>query len=205
MTAANAGRAGKGVDADDENLLVERARAGEADAYRALVRAHQDAAVRLAATVSGRWEDPEAVVQDAFVKAYRSLDRFRPGGVFRPWLFAIVVNEARNARRSGQRRRRHTERAARRDPALAVVPSPEADVIAAEHRRQLLAAVQRLPRRQRETVACRYLLDLSEAQTAAVLNVARGTVKSRLSRALRTLRADLAGSDAEPVHGGDRR
>jgi RNA polymerase sigma-70 factor (ECF subfamily) len=170
---------------------VERARRGDLDAYQVLVRLHQDAAVRLASTVSGGWGDPEAVAQEALVKAYRALGRFRPGAPFRPWLFRIVVNEARNARRSGQRRRQLVERL-RHDIPPRVATSAEAVTLDADERRQLIAAVQRLPRRQREAIACRYFLELSEAETADVLGIARGTVKSRLSRALDALRADLA-------------
>lgn len=183
---------------------MERARAGDADAYRTLVRAHQDAAVRLAATVSGSWEDPEAVVQDALVKAYRGLRRFRRGAPFRPWLLAIVVNEAHNARRGAQRRWRLAERAARSELHSAA-PSPEDDAVRADRADRLLTAVQRLPRHQRDAVACRYLLELSEAETAVVLGVARGTVKSRVSRGLRALRDDLAMTDSAPASGGDRR
>jgi RNA polymerase sigma factor (sigma-70 family) len=151
---------------------------------------HQDAAVRLAATVSGGWGDPEAATQEALVKAYRALGRFRQGAPFRPWLFRIVVNEARNARRSGQRRRQLVEHL-RHDLPQAPA-SPETVLLDADERRLLVAAVQRLPRRQREAVACRYFLELSEAETADVLGIAPGTVKSRLSRALRMLRAELA-------------
>lgn len=160
--------------------------------------------MRLAATISGTWEDPEQVVQDAFVKAYRGLGRFRRGAAFRPWLLAIVVNEAHNARRGAQRRWRLAERVARRETSP-VAQSPEHDALAADRAHRLLVAVQRLPRHQRDAVACRYLLELSEAETAAVLGIARGTVKSRLSRALRALRDDLATAEAEPATGGERR
>lgn len=194
-----------GVGLEDEAVLVDRARAGDPDAYRTLVRPHQDAAVRLAATVSGNWEDPETVVQDALLKAYRGLGRFRSGAAFRPWLFAIVVNEAHNARRGAQRRQRLAERFARRDRPHAVVASPEADALEADERNRLLAAVRRLPRHQRAAVACRYFLELSEAETAQVLGVAQGTVKSRLSRALRLLRDDLARPDPTIAAGGDHR
>jgi len=175
---------------DDEAALVERACRGDLEAYQALVRMHQDAAMRLAATVSGGWGDPEAATQEALVKAYRALDRFRRGAPFRPWLLRIVVNEARNARRSGQRRRRLAEHL-RHDLPPPAPASPEAVLLDADERRLLVAAVQRLPRRQCEAVACRYFLELSEAETAEVLGIAPGTVKSRLSRALRALRADL--------------
>jgi RNA polymerase sigma-70 factor (ECF subfamily) len=151
---------------------------------------HQDAAVRLAATVSGGWGDPEAAAQEALVKAYGALSRFRPGAPFGPWLFRIVVNEARNARRSGQRRRQLVERLGH-SMAPHSTTSPETALLDADERRLLVAAVQRLPRRQREAVACRYFLELSEAETAEVLGIALGTVKSRVSRALRKLRDDL--------------
>ena len=182
---------------NDEAALVERARGGDLDAYQVLVRMHQDAAVRLAATVSGGWGDPEAATQEALMKAYHALGRFRQGAPFRPWLFRIVVNEARNARRSGRRRRQLAERL-RHDLAPPTTTSPERQLLDADDRQVLIAAVQRLPRRQREAIACRYFLELSEAETAEVLGVARGTVKSRLSRALERLRADLAATDASP-------
>ena len=128
------------------------------------------------------------------MKAYGALRRFRPGAAFRPWLLAIVVNEARNARRSAQRQHRLAERLAIEPEAAGT--SPETVVLDDVERRLLLAAVERLPRRQREALACRYLLELSEAETAAVLRIPRGTVKSRVSRALRMLRADLTETDA---------
>jgi RNA polymerase sigma-70 factor (ECF subfamily) len=175
---------------NDEAALVERARHGDLEAYQVLVRMHQDAAVRLAATVSGGWGDPEAAAQEALVKAFGALSRFRPGAPFGPWLFRIVVNEARNARRSGQRRRQLVERLGH-SMAPHSTTSPETALLDADERRLLVAAVQRLPHRQREAVACRYFLELSEAETAEVLGIALGTVKSRVSRALRKLRADL--------------
>ena len=71
------------------------------------------------------------------------------------------------------------------------VPSPEAALLDSERRDQLLAAIERLPEGARETIACRYLLELSEEETAAALDCPRGTVKSRVSRALDRLRVEL--------------
>ena len=88
---------------DDDGTLVDRARAGDVGAYELLVEQHQDIAVRVAALMCGAADAPD-VTQEAFVKAWRALDRFRPGAPFRPWLLAIVANEARNARRSAGRR-----------------------------------------------------------------------------------------------------
>jgi RNA polymerase sigma-70 factor (ECF subfamily) len=125
------------------------------------------------------------------VKAWYALGRFRSGAAFRPWLLAIVANEARNRRRSAARRERLTLRAAAQDRPGDAVPSPEAALLAGEERGHLLEAVNRLSDEHRLAIACRYFLDLSEEETAAALGVRRGTVKSRLARALARLREEL--------------
>src|SRR5438034_1213640 len=134
---------------------------------------------------------PEIDASDGFVKAYRALGRFRRGAELRPWLLRIVANEARNRRRSAVRRERLTLRAATEDRPGDAVPSPEAALLTREAQEQLLAAVERLSDDHRDAVVCRYLLDLSEAETATALGIRRGTVKSRLSRALEQLREEL--------------
>jgi len=154
------------------------------------VTAYQGIAFRTAYVVAGNAADAEEATQDAFVKAYRALWRFRAGAAFKPWLLRIVANEARNRRRSAGRRSALALRAAQ-EPSGEAAPSPEAALIGAERREELIAALNRLPDADREAIACRYFLDLSEAETAAALGIRRGTVKSRLSRALERLRAEL--------------
>src|SRR4029077_10773432 len=83
----------------EDSELVERARRGDEDAYEELVRAYQGIAFRTAYVIAGSASDAEEAAQEAFVKAYRALGRFRPGSPFRPWLLQIVANEARNRRR----------------------------------------------------------------------------------------------------------
>jgi RNA polymerase sigma-70 factor, ECF subfamily len=161
---------------------------GDVDAYASLLATHHGPARRLAAALCGSG-DADEVAQDAFVKAWYGLGRFRPGAEFRPWLLRIVANEARNRRRSTGRRagyalRFATDRAAAPGEAA---PSPEAAVLVAEARRSLVAALATLPHRLRDAVACRHLLGLSEAETAEVLGVPRGTVKSRTARGLARL------------------
>jgi RNA polymerase sigma factor (sigma-70 family) len=179
----------------DESELVARARRGDRDAYEELVHAYQGIAFRTAYVVAGNAADAEEAAQDGFVKAYRALWRFRAGADFKPWLLRIVANEARNRRRSAGRRSALALRAAQ-EPTGEAAPSPEATLLGAERRGQLLAALNRLGEQDREAIACRYFLDLSEAETAAALGVRPGTVKSRLSRALERLRAELG--DEEP-------
>jgi len=126
------------------------------------------------------------------VKAYRALGRFRAGEPLRPWLLAIVANEARNRRRAAGRRAALALRAAGEGrPSGESAHSPEAALLAGERRAELLDGLGRLGERDRTVIACRYLLELSEAETAAALGVRPGTVKSRLSRALDRLREEV--------------
>jgi RNA polymerase sigma-70 factor (ECF subfamily) len=106
-------------------------------------------------------------------------------------LLAIVANEARNRRRAEGRREGLALRAAHELPSGGAAPSPEGRILAAEERAGLLAALERLRDEDRLVLSCRYLLDLGEEETANVLSVRRGTVKSRTSRALERLRAEL--------------
>jgi RNA polymerase sigma factor (sigma-70 family) len=176
---------------EDETELVELARRGDLRAWETIVRTHQGIAFRTAYLLSGSAADAEEAAQDAFVKAYRALGRFRRGAPLRPWLLRIVANEARNRRRAAGRREVLALRAAVEVRPGDAVPSPEAALLAGESRARLLEAVERLSDEHRDAIACRYLLELSEEETAAALGIRRGTVKSRLARALERLRAEL--------------
>jgi len=174
-----------------EEELVERARAGDAAAFAALVREHQEIAFRTAYLITRNAADAEDAAQAAVVKAHAALRRFRRGAPFRPWLLAIAANEARNRVRSRARRDALALRAAHEVPSGDAAPSPEGALLAAEERETLLAALDSLPDDHRLVLALRYLLDLGEEETAAALGVRRGTVKSRTARALERLRAQL--------------
>jgi RNA polymerase sigma factor (sigma-70 family) len=179
-----------------EHDLVERARAGDPGAYAALVRGHQEIAFRTAYLITGNAADAEDAAQEGFVKAYRALGRFRAGEPLRPWLLTIVANEARNRRRSAGRRAALALRAAGEEhPSGEAAPSPEAALLAGERRAALLAALSRLRDDDRLVIGCRYLLELTEAETAAALGIKPGTVKSRLSRSLERLREELGDPD----------
>jgi RNA polymerase sigma factor (sigma-70 family) len=179
------------VDRPLDEELVERARRGDLRAWETIVRRYQGISFRTAYVLAGSAADAEEAALDGFVKAYRALGRFRRGAPLRPWLLRIVANEARNRRRSAARRERLALRAAAEDRPGDAVPSPEAALLAREERERLLAAVERLADDHRDAVACRYLLGLSETETAAALGIRPGTVKSRLARALERLREEL--------------
>jgi RNA polymerase sigma-70 factor (ECF subfamily) len=165
---------------------------GDERAFEDLVHAYQGIAFRTAYLLSGSAADADEAVQVGFVKAWRALPRFRPGAEFRPWLLRIVANEAHNRRRSTKRREALTLRAASSaDASGGAVPSPEATVAEDEQRQALLVAVNRLDERDRDVLVCRYFLELGEEETADVLGVRRGTVKSRTARALARLRVEV--------------
>lgn len=183
----------------DDDTLVEHARAGDADAFAGLVLRHQEIAFRVAYLVVGDPNEAEDATQEAFIKAFYGLRTFRQGAPFRPWLLEIVANQARNQHRSQRRRGAAmlrailTERATSPPSAHA---SPEVDVVTREQYQEIRRALGRLRDDDQLVVAYRYFLDLSESEMASVLGCARGTVKSRLSRALERLRTILEGQDA---------
>ena len=204
-----------GRDADPaEAALVERARHGDATAFGELVTMHQASAFRVAYVLTGSTAEAEDAAQEAFVKAYLALHRFRPGAPFRPWLLTIVGNEARNRLRARGRREGVADRAlaAIRGGATrattdgsprpaAAAESPELQVLVGETQAEVRAALGRLGDDERRVVACRYLLGLSESETCAALGIPAGTAKSRLHRGLRRMRDSLeaAGVTLEAV------
>lgn len=154
---------------------------------------HQGIAFRTAYLIAGNAADAEDAAQSGFVKAWYAVGRFRAGSPFRPWLLQIVANEARNKRRAEGRRTQLAVRAAADPTSGDAAPSPETTLLAAEQREQLLLAVNALREEDRLAIGCRYFLELSEEETAAALGWPKGTVKSRLSRALARLRESMDG------------
>jgi RNA polymerase sigma-70 factor (ECF subfamily) len=188
----------EGRPLDDESDLIERAKRGDGDAVEGLVRRYQDVAFRVAYLITGDAEEAKDAAQSAFIKAYYALPRFRTGAPLRPWLLRIVANEARNRRTAAGRHPTLALSAAVDRPSGDAAPSPEEAALADERRRALLAAVTGLREDERLVIAYRYFLDLSEAEMADALDIPRGTVKSRLSRALARVRGRLV----EPSVGG---
>jgi RNA polymerase sigma factor (sigma-70 family) len=174
------------------------------DAYAVLVAKYTVRAHR-AAFLLGAGNEADDVVQEALVKAYRHLSRFRAGEPFGPWLLRIVANETKNLTRSRRRRADLAVRLSALEGGLAATADPQGplgEVLAGERRGVLLKAVDALPDKERKAVVCRYFLELSEAETAQVLGWPRGSVKSRTFRALKRLREHLV--PAVPGEGGAR-
>lgn len=172
---------------DDERGLAERARHGDERAFAELVGRCAPSAQRVATIVLGTLDGADDVVQDATIRSWRAITGLDPQRGFRSWYLRAVANTARNDRRSRGRRARL---------ALRAVPDtnpadPEATVVTSEERRVVLHALNRLDAADRLIIALRYFEDLPVSEVAHVLDCPEGTVKSRLSRAMTRLRAEL--------------
>ena len=185
-----------GTSVDDDRSLVARARKGDERAFDQLVQRHKGVAYRAARSLGGV-EDVDDIVQDAFIKVHRRLDRYDPDRPFRPWLMAFVANEASHRRRSRARRQNLAERFSS-SPATSE-STPEDEALVAADRRKLWQALQDLSEKDRRVIVYRHLLEMSEIETAAAIGCPVGTVKSRLARALKRLRVIL--SEASDHHG----
>lgn len=178
--------------ADDE--LVRRIRAGETDAFAELVRRSRRDGYRLARRILRTHEDADDALQEAYVKAFKALDRFEDGRAFGPWFSTIVARTALSALR--QEKRRAT--ASLDDPApegnvpLAErVADPEQDPALLEQWLLAERAFEALSDEHRAILALRVDADLSYADIATALGIPIGTVMSRLARAREALLEEM--------------
>ncbi len=177
----------RGCRASPELAAVQRARAGDDQAFEALVRAYRDRILTLCHRIVGDRDAAEDVAQQSFVRAYQQLSRFRGEASFSTWLYAIAVNEARGYLRSRGRREART-----RTVAETARCQQELRTTARPSSAPMTALLLQLPDREREALALFYLGDLSVAEIAGALRAPEGTVKSWLHRGRERLR-QLAG------------
>jgi RNA polymerase sigma-70 factor (sigma-E family) len=163
---------------DGSNGAMDR----EMDASQAVTAIYQRHALgltRLAFLMLGDRQTAEDVVQEAFCGLYRAWDRMSDHAHALGYVRASVLNGSRSALRRSRR--------VPRPLAVPAAASAEATVLAGERQRETVAALRRLPARQREAVVLRYFAELPEQETAVAMGVSRGTVKSTTSRALAAL------------------
>jgi RNA polymerase sigma-70 factor (ECF subfamily) len=166
-----------------ERAWVRGARAGRVEDFDALFRHHWPRAYRAAYLVVHDAAAAEDIAQEAFLAAIRSLDRFDARRPFGPWLHRIVVNRAIDWARA------RTLRAETGGEALAREAAPEAGHAGLPDR--VLAGIRALPPDQRAVIVLRYVLEYTPGEIAGLLELPRGTVNSRLRRALDALGAEL--------------
>jgi len=204
------GPGGKGGVLGEEALPAELA-ADLAGTFERLVLAYQARLYRFALRLSGSPRDAEEIAQDAFVRAYRALERYPPERVralaLKPWLYQIALNVTRNRVRGKRPRLVPLEATDRRDgdgvrtgPHPALIDDerarPEALVERAEGGVELGRLVAALPGRYRAAVILRHVEGLSYAELATVLGQPVGTAKANVHRGVRILREALVARDA---------
>jgi RNA polymerase sigma-70 factor (ECF subfamily) len=175
----------------DLDALVAAAQAGDRGAFDALVRATYIDSYTLAYRLTGDEDDARDVVQEAYLRAYRGLKRFRGDAQFSTWMYRITANCAATflGKRTKNRHDELTDDLIGDDPALRI--DPEASLDAAATRARLHEALRRLPPRLRAVVVLRDVYDLPHESIAAELGITTSAAKVRLHRARRKLRADL--------------
>jgi RNA polymerase sigma-70 factor (ECF subfamily) len=171
---------------------LERARAGDPDAFGFLVEQFREPVVRAAMAATGSPAEAEDAAQDAFVAAYRRLDRFRGESSFKTWLLTIAWNKALDRRRAMRRTHRPFEAddGAATDPPSLEPPADAALVAASAHRaaRRLIAG---LPVKLRDPLLLAASGEQSYTEMSAMLGVPVGTLKWRISEARRIVREKL--------------
>jgi RNA polymerase sigma-70 factor, ECF subfamily len=168
-----------------EAKQIAQARLGDDGAWSELVRRHQEAVFRLAYLLLGDANDAEDVAQEVFLRAWRGIGRFDAARPLRPWLLEITRHQCSNWRRS---MRRYLDALGRWGAKQPISIDPGEHFTQVWQATALWQAVRRLRAPDQEVIYLRCFLELSVEETAAALQVAPGTVKSRLSRALERLR-----------------
>jgi RNA polymerase sigma-70 factor (ECF subfamily) len=178
----------------DEGRLIERARHGDQAAWMDLVSQHQEGVFRYAYLKLGDSAEAEDVAQETFLRAFRHLDRFDAERPLRPWLLTICANLARNQLRSAGRYWNALRRwlAERSIEAQTEARDPAGTGRLAD---RLQRVVRTLAEGDQDVLHARYFLELTVEETANVLQVAPGTVKSRQHRALNRLRKRIETMD----------
>ncbi len=195
----NAGAIGWSEVESGEAALIARCTTGDEVACAELVAAHQRMVYGLAFNLLGNRDDALDLSQDVFLRVFRTLPRFRGQSALRTWIYRIVVNQARNRQRWW--RRRHRAEQVSLDDYLRNFGDLEArqDILpdrllaSKETAAKIWQAMERLPFEQRTALILREVDGLRYDEIAYSLDVAVGTVKSRLTRARQALRAELLG------------
>lgn len=182
------------ADRPEDARLVARAQSGDLDAFEALVRAHTREVYVHAARFFGDESAAEDVVQEVFIKVYRSLGGFDGASAFSTWLYRVTRNACLDAVRAGRRRPLPIDPV---DAALEAAPGDLADEVAVSA--ALESGIRALPPEDRDALQAVTLFGLTYAEAAKTLGIPTGTVKSRVFRARRALIAALG---IEP--GGER-
>ncbi len=176
------------TDAD----LVARAQAGDLPAFEELVSKYQREVYGLACRIVSDTEEAKDLAQQAFVQAFVHIRNFRQQAQFRTWLFRIAMNQCYNYLKS---KKKFGDMVDADEIVLAGEGSPEEDLVAADDRRRLRAALSRLPAKQRAVITLKVEQGLSYQEISQVLGGTAGAARVNYCQALKTLKKNLQSED----------
>jgi RNA polymerase sigma-70 factor (ECF subfamily) len=192
------------ADTTDERALISRAQSGETEAFRILVERSSVNMYRLAYDLMGNKFDAEDVVQEAYIKAYRSLHQFRGDAKWSSWLYRITVNLCYDHHKSKSRKMIEYRGELQEDETMETsnaMPtnfSPYDSLEASVIREHIEQALQKLSTRERAVFVLRHYHDLPIKQIAGTLGISEGTTKSLLFRSIQKLQQQLSFYRTEP-------
>ena len=189
-------------EAISDKKLIAKINNGDMRAWEILMNRYTAKAYQIAYSILGQIEDSEEVTQDAFVRIYRALPKFRGDSEFSTWMYRIVVNQARNKYRWNKRRGSYTNVSVDKDSeneetgrqSLEIPDhrkTPEKEIIFKEWEGRIGEEMRNLPSVNREALLLRNVKNLSYEKIAEILDCKVGTVKSRIARAREELRRRL--------------
>lgn len=184
-----------------DRFLVHEAQCGNRAAFEQLVRANDQAVLRLAIRITGSQSDAQDIYQEAFLKAYTKLETFRFECSFSSWIYRIVTNVCLDHLRKNRNHRRNSSVEGNNEggeynlvdqvPDDKIANNPEQQLFSRELRAQILYALQRLTPRERMVFELRHFQGLKLRTVGEILNTSEGAIKNSLFRATRKLRLQL--------------
>jgi len=197
--------------AKGDSELVQLAREGDRASFSEIVRRHRSRVYGTALHITGSHSDAEDIAQEAFVRAYRGLDKFDGRSELFTWLYRITVNTALNQLRSQGRQRKLARAGAERVAHFGGRPEapgshvldPEGGALLTERTRRVFAAMEDLSETLRVTLVLATVESLPYKQIAEILEIPEGTVAWRVNEARKQLREKLAASPAVQGKGSD--
>ena len=189
------------MDENNEEILIQKAKQGNLQAFSLLIKMHQERAARTAYSFVGNREDAYDIAQEAFVKAYEALSKFKGGSKFSTWLYRIIANVSKDFLRKKNVRAHLWINPGRSEEdsmpdAVTSAPSPAPDALYTLMSQELGVAIQQameeLPFQQKSVFALRYLEGLSLDEIAEALELTTGAVKAHLWQAGQKMKKSMS-------------
>jgi RNA polymerase sigma-70 factor (ECF subfamily) len=176
---------------NDIRQLIQLAQAGDSEAFHQLVAIHDEKIMTLAYQLTQNKYDAEDLYQEVFIKAYKSISKFRFQSAFYTWLYRITVNTFYNLKRTQNKMPIQEALEDGSDPLMNITEKPESTSDRDEIMKAVKAAANQLPDKQRTAFLLKHMQNLKIREISGIMGIGEGTVKKYLFRAMEKLRNEL--------------